>query len=219
MFDNYKLYVLVDKNQPGEIRYVGQTKNDIQVRLSQHKRCKLNKYKSNWINKIGKDNLIIHVVSDNISLSDINNMERILINECRIIGYRLTNITDGGEGWKGMKFSESHKKNISENHHNVSGVNNPMFGKKHKQVSVDKIKNAIKKWHNEIGYSEDRIYEMKERFTGSKNHKAILDDEKVIEIRRLSSEGVNNSILSKKFGVDVPAIWKIVNNYTWKHLN
>jgi group I intron endonuclease len=40
---------------------------------------------------------------------------------------------------KNRPFSEEHKKAISENHHDVSGENNPMYGKNHKEESRKKM--------------------------------------------------------------------------------
>lgn len=40
---------------------------------------------------------------------------------------------------KGRVFTEEHKNNISKNHHNVNGVNNPFYGKTHSIESKKKI--------------------------------------------------------------------------------
>lgn len=40
----------------------------------------------------------------------------------------------------GRVLSEDTKKKISENHHDVSGENNPMYGKKHSPETIEKIK-------------------------------------------------------------------------------
>jgi group I intron endonuclease len=40
----------------------------------------------------------------------------------------------------GKLVSEDTKKKISENHHDVSGENNPMFGKKHSPETIEKIR-------------------------------------------------------------------------------
>lgn len=54
---------------------------------------------------------------------------------------------------------------------------------------------------------------------GSKNSNATLSEEKVLEIRRLYKEGdKNQKELSEIYNVNKPAIWKIVNNYNWKHI-
>ena len=41
---------------------------------------------------------------------------------------------------KGKTLSNSTKKKISENHHNVSGENNPMYGKKHSPETIEKMR-------------------------------------------------------------------------------
>lgn len=40
--------------------------------------------------------------------------------------------------------SEETKRKISENHHDISGENNPMYGKKHSQETIEKIKEKAK---------------------------------------------------------------------------
>ncbi len=143
--DNYKLYFLADKNDPSNIRYIGQTRNTLEYRLSQHKRESKNTYKNNWIKSIGKNNLIICLIEENIlSSDDINIKERKLIKEYKELGYKLTNTTDGGEGWKDMKFTDKHKYNISLNHSDTSGEKNPMYGKKHAKETLIKMSDAKK---------------------------------------------------------------------------
>jgi len=67
----------------------------------------------------------------------------------------LVNMTDGGEGAKGVIVSEKTRQKISQNHSNVSGTNNPMYGKKRDDVwckgltketdeRVKKISNKLK---------------------------------------------------------------------------
>ena len=44
----------------------------------------------------------------------------------------------------GRILSEETRKKISENHHNISGENNPMYGKKHSPETIEKIKQKQK---------------------------------------------------------------------------
>lgn len=44
-----------------------------------------------------------------------------------------------GHYMKGKSFSEKHKENLSKNHANVSGKNNPFYNKKHSKISREKI--------------------------------------------------------------------------------
>lgn len=54
--------------------------------------------------------------------------------------------------------------------------------------------------------------------TGSKNSKAILTEEKVIEIRKQYKNGATQKDLSVQYGVGWSTIHNIVFNLTWKHL-
>ena len=53
---------------------------------------------------------------------------------------------------------------------------------------------------------------------GERNGNARLGRLQVINIRRLAGSGITHKELSKRFRVKEPAIWKIVNRQTWKHL-
>jgi hypothetical protein len=46
----------------------------------------------------------------------------------RAEGWKLTNMTDGGDGKPGCIITEKTRKKMSDNHADVSGKNNPMFG-------------------------------------------------------------------------------------------
>lgn len=54
---------------------------------------------------------------------------------------------------------------------------------------------------------------------GEKNTRSILNEQQVLEIRRLyEKEGKTNLELSKIYNMNPPAIWKIIHRYTWKHI-
>ena len=144
METKYIIYALVDKNDVNNIRYIGQTGLSLKQRLSQHINEKKLSHKTNWINKIGKNNVNIICLLDNITLEDVDNEERFLIKKYKSLGYKLTNVTDGGKGWQGMKLTEIHKQNISKQHADFSGDKNPMFGKNHTNESLQKISDVKK---------------------------------------------------------------------------
>lgn len=133
------------------------------------------------------------------------------------IGY---NITDGGDGgstnsyFLGKKLSDEHRLNISKNHHNVSGENNPMFGKTHSDVSKEKI--SLKR--KGIKHSEETIKLFKITRLGGNNNNSKLTESDVIQIRAESISGTPHNDLAKKFNVKKACIWKIVNRITWKHI-
>lgn len=49
-------------------------------------------------------------------------------------------------------------------------------------------------------------------------HMAKLDDEKVMELRRLQVNGMPFRELSARFEIDEATVWCIVHGKTWKHL-
>lgn len=82
----------------------------------------------------------------------------------------LVNMTDGGDGMtgfiskrKGIPLSKEHRKKVSENHADVSGSKNPMFGqghrvlgekngfynKKHSEETLSKLRKPKKDYHKE----------------------------------------------------------------------
>jgi group I intron endonuclease len=60
--------------------------------------------------------------------------EKFLILCFKKMGYKLVNMTNGGEGSAGYKWTDEQKANID-----VSGNKNPMFNKKHSEQAKNKI--------------------------------------------------------------------------------
>lgn len=128
--------------------YIGYTKHSIQKRFRQHIKCaeklEINKF-YNAIRYYGKDNFTIEVLFETNDKIEALNMEISYIKEYNSIeaGYNTRKGgTDGSTGCKpGIIMTDEHKKNISLNHHNVSGQNNPFYGKKHSEETKKKIGN------------------------------------------------------------------------------
>jgi group I intron endonuclease len=137
----------------------------------------------------------------------------------RLIGY---NITEGGDGnkaicngfWRDKKLSDEHRKNISKHHADVTGDKNPMFGK----TQANSVKENLKKIKTGLNYSNETKLKHSKRTKGSNNPNSKLNDVIVLNIRKEYSDGISTNDLAKKYGVNKPCIWKIVHNYTWKHL-
>jgi group I intron endonuclease len=83
---------------------------------------------------------------------------------------------------KGRQFSEEHKKAISENHHDVTGENNPMYGKKHKEESRKKMSEI----HSGKVLSEDHKRKLGEASKG-KTYEERYGEEKAKELREKRS--------------------------------
>lgn len=48
---------------------------------------------------------------------------------------------------KGIKLTDEHKQHIKEHHHNVKGENNPRYGVKLENKTIDKIRNSVKAYY------------------------------------------------------------------------
>jgi group I intron endonuclease len=137
----------------------------------------------NAINKYGRKNFIKEIIEYCTTKESMNEKEKYWINKLNSnnlnIGY---NIDKGGgrtleedyvikmsQKLKGRKISEEAKINISKNHADVSGENNPMWGKTHTDESKDKIIKAIKKWNEEGGYNNEIRLKKSLKTKGRKN--------------------------------------------------
>ena len=58
----------------------------------------------------------------------------------------------------------------------------------------------------------------KEGLKGMKNHKALVTDKQVIEMRKLRTKGMTLKILGTKYGISFRTVWDIVTYRHWKHL-
>ena len=61
--NNYKIYALKEKNSK-YLRYIGLTTNTLIDRFNKHLRDKTTTHKTNWINKVGKDNIEISHIAE-----------------------------------------------------------------------------------------------------------------------------------------------------------
>lgn len=130
--ENYKHYIYKITNLTNNKVYIGQTVNP-KKRFKNHiLSLKKNEHHSehfqNAFNKYGSDYFVFEVVDFADSLDDINEKEKLYIylynSADRDFGY---NIEEGG---KNSIPTENTRKKLSKNHANVSGKNNPNYGKK-----------------------------------------------------------------------------------------
>lgn len=104
------IYVLVDP-RTSKIRYVGKTSKPLEKRLSQHVTRAKKGYKGHrdsWIRQLLCEDLVpeIRPIEDGYwSCEKADNREIYWISEFRTQGEPLTNMTNGGDGNKGVVFS------------------------------------------------------------------------------------------------------------------
>lgn len=99
-----------------EIRYIGKTKNSLNLRKWQHisdanRPNTIKNYNNNWIKSLLKQNL--RPIIEELDCSENNNeasyLEQYWIAQFKNWGFRLTNLTSGGEGTVGVTPKDSVK--------------------------------------------------------------------------------------------------------------
>lgn len=118
MSSRYIIYALSDPRTE-EPRYIGKSSSGL-IRARSHMYPsslikKDNPYKNNWLRKLKKLGLkpIIEIVEELPSEENAGDAEKFYIAYFRYLGFRLTNLTEGGEGKGGYTVSEKTKKKIS----------------------------------------------------------------------------------------------------------
>lgn len=137
----YKLYVLVDPNTR-KIRYVGQTSQTVRARLSQHiwhttSPSQPKHHVNSWIKVLleAGQKPILRLVCLRETLEEIDVAEIASIARLRAKGYKLCNITSGGDGHYVMAEETREKRRQSS-----LGEKNPLFGKKHTEETKAYLK-------------------------------------------------------------------------------
>lgn len=107
------IYTLADPFT-GDIRYVGKT-NNLKTRFYNHLKATKKNYLSSWIKNLKtKQARPIMEVIDECGLNDWEFWEKYWISQFKVWGFRLTNLTNGGEGIVGFTHSDSTKLKMSE---------------------------------------------------------------------------------------------------------
>lgn len=162
----YTIYHLICPKS-NEIRYVGQTKKSLEIRLSQHiklsKRKTKKKYHVNfWIEKLLMENLepSIKSVHQNLTKNEANELEKYEIENLSNKGNKLCNLTNGGD-----TFLMSDETKIKMRNSKL-GEKNSFYGKTHTEETKKLIKEkAIGRF-----VSEETKKKLSIRFSGERNN-------------------------------------------------
>jgi hypothetical protein len=108
------IYVLIDPRDSA-IRYVGMTQHTLQFRLRLHLREKKSRgHKVWWVQKLVRIGMPPRIdLIQQVPIKFGPDAERYWISYFRATGCDLTNVTDGGEGTHGFKYSDEQKAKIS----------------------------------------------------------------------------------------------------------
>jgi len=174
------------------------------------------------IKKNGKHNFTREIIEYCKTKSELSEREKYWIQQYnstnKNIGYNITKGGDGGSTnsfFLNKKLTPEHRLKISQNHHNVSGENNPMFGKKHTENSREKM--SVKR--KGVKHSNETIKKFQLRSSGENNSNSKLTKSIVKQIRNDYNNGnVSYNDLAIRYNVKKPCIWKIINYVTWKNV-
>lgn len=225
----YKITNLVN----GKI-YVGKT-SDVNKRWAKHLKIaqtqekKAYHYLHKSINKYGADKFTVEILENELIETEALDREKFWIKELNCKDPNIgMNLTAGGEGTTGLKWSEeSRNKKRGINNHNFgkplsdetkeklsilfSGESNPFYGKKHPQEVVEFLKNR------EV--SDDVRNVISEGCRGENQWNAKFSDIDILDIRKKWDTGEKSQTeLAKEYGVKPNTINQIVNRKRWTHI-
>lgn len=178
------IYRLIDP-RTSRARYIGKTIQKPSDRLAAHIRSAkrgTDSYRDRWIRVLLKNNLkpiieIIETVTDNWA-----EREKYWICHYRSMGYKLTNVTDGGEGLAGHKFSKKHRARIAAaqigNKRGLGHKFPPEFGE---QIRERMLKNNPMKDHD---FSEEHRRKLGEAHRGLKKSEETKEKIRKSTIKR-----------------------------------
>lgn len=183
--------------------YIGQTSQNFQRRYWHHQwKLKDNTHdnyhlQAAW-NKYGEDNFVFEVIECVIQkdIDYINKLEIDYIKEYRNKNL-CYNISDGGDGTRGVPMSEKTKKIVGEanRRHNL--------GKKASEETKKKM-------------SESHLKNSKE--IARRRSNTILDINKVIEIKEKLILGISDKNLSEEYNCNVNTIRNIKYEHSWNDI-
>lgn len=168
--------------------YIGYTETSLERRISSHKhksKCSNKAYFHLSLYKHGVDNFKWFVLFQGSTLEELQNKEIYFINlyksNNRKFGY---NLSTGGER---CYLNEEVKRKIGEKAkaRNISGINNPFFGKKHTEETKKKLSEIRKGKVWNPGYKHSKEVKIKL----SNIRKELLKNPEVIEKMRLAQKG------------------------------
>jgi group I intron endonuclease len=225
----YKITNLVN----GKI-YIGKTSDaderwEKHLKIARNKEDKAYQYLHKSINKYGEDNFKVEVLDNGLTEKIAFEREEFWIRTFDSQNDNIgMNLTAGGEGATGLKWTEVSRDKIrGENNHNfgkeitpevkaklsaaLSGENNPFYGKTHSDKTIEFLANR------EVAEEIREIISLGCR--GEKQWNAKFSDNDILEIRRKwDNKECSQAELGRQYGVKRNTINQIVNRKRWTHI-
>jgi group I intron endonuclease len=228
--DKNKSGIYCIENKLNHKKYIGQTKQKFIKRYWYHlwslrNGNHFNKKLLNSFNKNNEDDFIFYMVEEEYDVDKINELEKKYIKEFNTIesGY---NISEGGQEQHLVQYvsAESRKKVGQLNKERMTGKKLSEETKQrmreashHQRQSEDGRRRISEAMKNRI-VSDETKEKLRNANIGSKSPVAVLDEEKVKEIKISLMDGVKQSELAKQFNVSYGVISAIKHNRTWTHV-
>lgn len=209
------IYALIDL-RTDEIRYVGKTdraRKTPKRRLYEHiyeAEHGAKRYVYNWVRQLLSLNLL--PIIDVLEEAPDDNWqwyETWWIVYGRVVGWRLTNVTMGGDGLN--KPSEETRRKLSDA---KSGENNPQFGKPPSEESNRKRSEAL----SGRKHSDEHKRKNGEAHRGEKASSAKLTESDVHDIRQMFRDGKKDREIAEIYEVSKGLINNIRHGRKWTWL-
>lgn len=201
------IYALADPDTD-EVRYIGKTVGNphdrIKVHVFQAKRATRPTHKEAWIKGLlAQDRRPVAYTLELVwPGNDWATREMHWINFARKMGYRLTNLTEGGDGLRGYIYDDDlrdkKRQQMLGNQH----------GRGHKWTPEQRVKMMASRTHEA----------MSARTRGSKHPRARLTEADVLGIRSRYEAGERQADLAREFQVTDSTIWHVVHRISWRHI-
>lgn len=204
---------LIKHNDTGNC-YVGSTNNKIR-RMSEHLRFLRRdrhhspKLQNAW-NKYGENSFSVELLEE-CDLQVRFDREQSWISKLNSV-FNIVKTADGS-----FRLSQETKEKISLS---MKGNSNNK-GFKHSKVTkllLSKLRTQFYQDNPSRGHTESVKSKISEGTTGSKNGRAILDENDVRFVRSAVIDGESVVSLAKKYGVKETTIFHVISRRTWKHI-
>jgi len=199
--ENINIYTLSNPITD-EIRYVGQTKHDLEQRLKGHLKSKDKTHRTYWIKSLIKNNLKPKIeLIETVDKKNGNECEIFWIMMFKSWGFDLCNLTEGG--------GRSTTKHITRNKEWCENISKGKLKSKFKYSEESKLKMSVS--------AKNRGTNSK----GSKLSKLMLSEDDVRKIKNIIKNKGEKTLksLSKELCLPYTFLLDLNSNRIWKHIH
>ena len=212
------IYILIDPRN-NQVRYVGKTDN-IRKRYNHHLIDNYKSYKTAWIKSLKNEKLkpIMEVI-DEVPLNEWVFWEKYWISQMKAWGFKLTNLSNGGEGFASGLLNPAHLPHVKElksKHHKGKAIPQEMRDRISQTLSGRKNPEHSKKMS---GRKQSEEIKQKTSIALRGTHSKI-NENIAKEIKKMVNGDTNKTMreIGQIFGVSKDIVKKIKYNKTWVYI-